>query len=234
MNRGVGISIAVLAVTVVAAVIGAGPSRGRTATLEAVRTPTATAAATPAAPAPPAIAPFAPAPPPQAAGGPDGRSALDGDWVERGDPSIRGEALGWPRGTFRGRPVHVPSSPTAGTVRGDAGLRSHNGSVAWYRTTFTIATAGDYALRFESINHKATAWVDGRQVARHTGVYLPFDVAMALTPGAHQLVVRADWRNPERMKATGWHRTWFNFGGINREVTIRPLGRSELDVPRLL
>jgi hypothetical protein len=33
------------------------------------------------------------------------------------------------------------------------------------------------------------------------------------------------------MKATGWHRTWFNFGGINREVTIRPLGPSELDAP---
>jgi hypothetical protein len=35
------------------------------------------------------------------------------------------------------------------------------------------------------------------------------------------------------MKATGWHRTWFNFGGINREVTIRPLGASLLDAPRV-
>jgi hypothetical protein len=33
------------------------------------------------------------------------------------------------------------------------------------------------------------------------------------------------------MKAEGWHRTWFNFGGINREVTIRPLGASDLKSP---
>jgi hypothetical protein len=36
------------------------------------------------------------------------------------------------------------------------------------------------------------------------------------------------------MKATGWHRTWFNFGGIDREVTIRPLGDSDLDAPRVV
>ena len=33
------------------------------------------------------------------------------------------------------------------------------------------------------------------------------------------------------MKATAWHRVWFNFGGIDREVTIRPLGASEVDAP---
>jgi len=76
-----------------------------------------------------------------------------------------------------------------------------------------------YALRFESVNHHARVWVDGRLVRRHTGVYLPFDVRLRLGPGPHTLVVRADWRSPARMKATGWHRTWFNFGGINREVT---------------
>ena len=32
------------------------------------------------------------------------------------------------------------------------------------------------------------------------------------------------------MKADAWHRIWFNFGGIDREVTIRRLGASEVDV----
>ncbi|HKE78221.1 MAG TPA: glycoside hydrolase family 2 TIM barrel-domain containing protein [Solirubrobacteraceae bacterium] len=172
-----------------------------------------------------------PAHPPMSWGGPDGRSALDGTWVERSDRPGRGEALGWFRGTFDGRPVTIPFSPNAGTVRGAAGLHSFQGSIAWYRTTFTTAQAGDYALRFESVNHRATVWVDGRLVARHTGVYLPFEAELALAPGAHTLVVRADWRSPARMKATSWHRTWFNFGGINREVTLRPLGRSALDGP---
>ena len=43
--------------------------------------------------------------------------------------------------------------------------------------------------------------------------------------------MRADWRSPERMRADGWFRSWFNFGGIHREVTIRRLGASELDAP---
>ena len=47
------------------------------------------------------------------------------------------------------------------------------------------------------------------------------------------LVVRADWRNPLLMKAQGWHRGWFNFGGLNREVTIRPLGTTEIVDPEV-
>jgi hypothetical protein len=184
--------------------------------------------------APPSAPPrIDPAHPPMATGGPDGRSALDGTWVERGDRADRGLALGWFRGTFDGRPVTVPFSPNAARVRGAAGLRSFLGSIAWYRTTFAVARAGDYALGFESVNHRATVWIDGRLVARHAGVYLPFEASARLSAGTHTVVVRADWRSPARMKAAGWHRTWFNFGGINREVTLRPLGRSELEAPAI-
>src|SRR4051794_41004095 len=130
----------------------------------------------PAPPSPTPLPAFDAAHPPVARGGPDGRSALDGEWIERLDPSSRGESLGWAGGTFTGRTVKIPYSPNAGTVRGNAGMRSYNGSVAWYRTTFTVASAGEYALRFESVNHRATIWVDGRPAGRHTGEYLPFDV----------------------------------------------------------
>jgi hypothetical protein len=130
--------------------------------------------------------------------------------------------------------VSVPFSPNARHVRGAAGTRSFEGSVAWYRTTVDVARAGDYAIRLDSVNHRATVWVDGRRVARHTGTYLPFEARARLTAGAHVLVVRADWRNPAAMKADAWHRTWFNFGGINRPVTIRPLGPSELDAPSIV
>jgi beta-glucuronidase len=130
--------------------------------------------------------------------------------------------------------VTVPFSPNARHVRGAAGERSFAGSVAWYRTTVTVPTDGVYAIRFESVNHRATVWVDGRQVTHHTGVYLPFDARVRLTAGAHVLVLRADWRNPAAMKADAWHRTWFNFGGINRPVTIRALAASELDAPSVV
>jgi hypothetical protein len=172
-------------------------------------------------------------PPPVAQSGPDGRVALRGPWTVRGDRAGRGTALGWSRGGFAGRRVDVPFSPNAGSVRGRRGALSFAGSVAWYRTRVVVRRSGDYAIRFESVNHRARVWVDGRPVARHTGTYLPFEARARLDAGAHTLVVRADWRDPQAMKLAAWHRTWFNFGGINREVTIRPLGAGELDAPAL-
>jgi beta-glucuronidase len=175
-----------------------------------------------------------PAPALPAASGPGGVRMLDGQWIVRGDRAGRGEALGWRSGAFNGRAVTVPFSPNAGHVRGVAGERSFAGSVAWYRTTVTLARAGVYAIRFESVNHRASVWVDGRSVAQHTGTYLPFEAHVRLAPGPHELVVRADWRDPAAMKADAWHRTWFNFGGVNGPVSIRALGPSELDSPSIV
>ena len=57
---------------------------------------------------------------------------------------------------------------------------------------------GRYALRFESVNHKAQVWIDGELVGEHVGVYLPFEIDRRLEGGKdHTLVVRADWRDPE-------------------------------------
>ena len=57
---------------------------------------------------------------------------------------------------------------------------------------------------------------------------------MPLTAGTrHKLVVRTDWRGPAAMKADGWHRLWFNYGGINRGVSIRRIGPSEISVPEM-
>src|SRR4051812_43555586 len=156
---------------------------------------------------------------PAIAGGPTGRVAPDGRWAVRGLPSTTPRA------------VHIPYSPNARVVSGPAGEASFQGAVAWYRTTFTVAAPGDYAIRFESVNHEASVFVDGRLAARHTGAYLPFEARKHLGAGRHVLMVRADWRSPEAMQAAAWHRTWFNFGGIDREVTIRRLGASEVDAP---
>jgi Glycosyl hydrolases family 2, TIM barrel domain/Glycosyl hydrolases family 2, sugar binding domain len=175
-----------------------------------------------------------PAPAVPAASGPGGARLLDGPWIVRGDHAGRGAALDWRKGDFAGRTVKVPFSPNARHVRGVAGERSFAGSVAWYRTTVTLPRAGVYAIRFESVNHRADVWVDGRLVTRHTGTYLPFETRVRLAPGAHELVVRADWRDPAAMKADAWHRTWFNFGGVNGPVSIRALGPSELASPSIV
>ncbi len=166
-----------------------------------------------------------------AIGGPDGRVPIPGPWTLRGDKGFTGVERGWPKGNFTGSTVSVPNSPNARRITGAAGLASFRGSAGWYRTTISVPADGPYALRFESVNHKATIWVDGRPLGQHLGTYLPFERSVQLTAGQHTLVVRADWRNPARLKREAWHRTWFNFGGINREVTLRPLGKSDITAP---
>jgi hypothetical protein len=160
------------------------------------------------------------------------RVVLDGEWFVREDPLAIGTGHGWENGTYGGNPVRLPFVPNARKITGEQGVESHEGSVAWYRTTFRVPDDGRYSLRFESINHKASVWVDGRPVGEHVGTYLPFEIDLDLDAGRdHTLVVRADWRDPEEMKAEGWHRAWFNFGGINREVTIRPLPDADIVSP---
>jgi hypothetical protein len=162
------------------------------------------------------------------------RVALDGTWWVRDDPRAIGTGHGWENGTYGGNPVKLPFVPNARKITGAEGVRSYEGSVAWYRTTFEVPDDGKYVLRFESINHKAAVWIDGKPVGEHVGTYLPFEIDAELSGDEeHTLVVRADWRDPEAMKAEGWHRAWFNYGGINREVTIRPLPDADIVAPTI-
>jgi beta-galactosidase/beta-glucuronidase len=171
---------------------------------------------------------------PAASGGPVGRLAVAGPWVRALDPDDTGELAGWAAGHFPGRLVRLPNVANAAKVTGVAGVAAHRGGIAWYRTTLTAPRTGSFALRFESVHHVAQVWLDGQLLGTHTGVYLPFEFTLRLREGVpHRLVVKADYRFPSRQKREGWHRTWFNYGGINREVTLRPLGRSELQAPAL-
>src|SRR5215207_1854664 len=130
------------------------------------------------------------------------------------------------------RQVRLPYVANATGFTGRRGLVSYRGSVAWYRMRFSVPADGAYVLRFESVHHRATVWVDGRLLRRHVGAYLPFEVRTRLAAGrGHTLLVRADWRDPTAMKHSGWHRSWFNFGGINRPVTLRAAGPSDIVSP---
>jgi hypothetical protein len=171
-------------------------------------------------------------PPPVEADGQVGAVVLR-DWALRRDPGNHGLALGWARGAFAGSPVSVPSVVNPHPILGAAGTRNFNGSVAWYRTRFSASKLAHYALRFESVNHEATVWVDGRRLGDHAGTYLPFEFHFLAARGVHTVVVRVDWRNPALQSSQGFHRTWFNYGGINRAVTVRALGPSQLLNPTL-
>ena len=165
----------------------------------------------------------------QTGDGPAG-SAVVGlrEWRYRADPDDRGRGRGWAHGTWSGRAVRVPYSPNAGAFSGAAGRRAYDGSVGWFAREIELPVAGRYALRFESAHHKATVFVDGKVVREHVGAYEPFTARPTLQPGRHTVAVRVDWRDPQRQADSGWARAWFNYGGLNRPVTLMRLGSSEI------
>jgi Glycosyl hydrolases family 2, TIM barrel domain/Glycosyl hydrolases family 2/Glycosyl hydrolases family 2, sugar binding domain len=164
--------------------------------------------------------------------GPGGRTDLT-RWTLHRDPANRGMTRGWARGGFGGAPVSVPNVVQPLPYSGPAAQAGYEGSVAWYRTTFHAPTAGMYALRFESANFQANVWVDGHSLGSHRGSYLPFEPRVQVAAGTHTLVVRVDWRDPAAQSRIGFHRTWFNWGGLDGEVSVRAIGASELSNPAL-
>ena len=164
--------------------------------------------------------------------GPGGRIPLT-QWTLRKDAANQGLALDWQQGGFAGRLVSLPNVVSPTPYTGHAGARNYEGSVAWYRTSFEVAQAGTYALDFQSANYLASVWVDGRSLGSHNGSYLPFELRARLAAGAHTVVVRTDWRDPAQQSREGFHRTWFNWGGLDGEVDVRAIGESELSEPTI-
>lgn len=193
--------------------------------------PAPSPAPAPPEPEDPPAGPAALGPEPVTFRGPEGRGVLAGGWGYRADPRNVGLRRHWERRMPRTKRVTLPYSPNAWPVTGRRGRRNWEGSVGWYVRDIDVPATGRYAIRFESVHHKAIVWIDGRRVARHTGAYLPWEVRRRLSAGRHRLVVRVDWRDPKQMKRDGYHRAHFNYGGINREVTIRRIADSELDEP---
>ncbi len=175
--------------------------------------------------------------PPFTFSGPSGRVQIQGPWVLRSDHADTGIQRGWGRGGFIGSTVTVPFATNANPrlLQSPRSITQYEGTIAWYRTRFSVPRAGNYAIDFQSVNHRATVWLDGHRLGvSHEGEFQPFAKEFhAAAAGSHLLVVRADYSGIEHQKATGWHRTWFNFGGINREVTVRPVGASDIADPTL-
>src|SRR2546423_11231088 len=105
--------------------------------------------------------------------GQGGRYLLGGDWLYRADLGDVGVADGFWRGsasTEGWSPVSVPNSYNAS----DLSTASMDGWVGWYRKDFTLprgafsrsvrAADQHWLVRFESVNYRATVWLNGRQV----------------------------------------------------------------------
>jgi beta-glucuronidase len=163
--------------------------------------------------------------------GPDGRYLLGGRWLFRlddEDAGIRGRYMrsasttGW-------SPVTVPHAWNAG----DESLESMAGTIGWYRKDFTLPEARatlDWIVRFESVNYRTRAWLNGRPIGTHKGAYVPFELDLrdVKRRGTNRLVVRVDSRRlrtdfpPSGTSTLGTPvGGWWNYGGILREVYLR-------------
>ena len=109
-----------------------------------------------------------------------------------------------------------------------SGCRNYQG-IAWYRKHFTLPkeTAGrDVMLHFEAIMGKQTIYVNGREVMKHEGGYLPITLnltALGCTAGNDIIVaVKAD-NSDDKTYPPGKKQMTLDFayhGGIYRDVWL--------------
>jgi Glycosyl hydrolases family 2, TIM barrel domain/Glycosyl hydrolases family 2, sugar binding domain/Glycosyl hydrolases family 2 len=174
--------------------------------------------------------------------GQSGRFLLGGTWLYRADPNDAGLGAGWWQdvaATDGWAPVSVPNAYNAG----DFSTSSMLGSVGWYRRDFTLPSGAfaryvpvadrHWILRFESINYRATVWLNGRQIGGHVGPDLPFEFDLSPPPGINRLIVRVDDRRGLGDLPPGPSGGWWNYGGILREVYLRTAQRADIQLAQV-
>jgi beta-glucuronidase len=178
------------------------------------------------------------------ADGPSGRYLVDGRWLFRLDAADQGVRRRFYRqsSTSGWSPVSVPNVWNVG----DDSEASMRGSVGWYRKDFELPdkkAALEWAMRFESVNYRSRVYLNGREIGRNAGAYIPFTVRLKglRKRGVNRLVVRVDSRRlptdfpPSGLSSTG-NATggWFNYGGIQREVYLQKLDTAQFNIVRVL
>jgi beta-glucuronidase len=164
--------------------------------------------------------------------GQGGRYMLDGTWYFRQDDAFVGDShryfsqkslQGWTK-------IRVPHNWNAR----DTTLNKP--TVGWYRYEFRLPKGQgskrlQWKLLFESVNHRATVYLNGKKVGLHAPGFLPFEVDLAgIKRGKrNRLVVKVSTLRG-KTDLTHWRAAafngfgsggWWNFGGISREVYLR-------------
>ena len=127
--------------------------------------------------------------------GPANRFLIDGQWLFRLDTADVGLRQRFQRQTSTAgwSPVAVPHVWNVG----DDSEASMRGSVGWYRKDFELPDARaalEWAVRFESVNYRTRVFLNGREIGRNAGAYIPFTVRLKglKHKGVNRLVLRAN------------------------------------------
>jgi len=139
--------------------------------------------------------------------------------------------------------IEMPVPASYNDITTDKSIRDHIGDV-WYEREFTIPfswTGKRIVMRVGSATHHAVMWINGNEVARHKGGYLPFetDITSLIVVGESNRVTLAvnnelDWsclpcgevihysdaRHPEGFKTQETFFDFYNFSGIHRPVKL--------------
>src|SRR3954451_5971524 len=169
------------------------------------------------------------------------RFLLGGTWYFRQDDTFMGDAAGWAnqQDLSGWSPIHVPFNWNATDTTQN---RSSNG---WYRKEFKVPKTKrkvGWKVRFEGNNYRSFVYLNGKLIGRF-GSYFPFEVNLKnLKRGTNNLVVKVSslrsstdlthWR-PAAFNGYGTG-GWWNFGGILREVYMRPVDGVDIEEVRAL
>ena len=171
--------------------------------------------------------------------GQSGRLLLGGTWYFRLDDAFLGDQQrffdqdsldGW-------TPIKVPHNWNA------TDTTQNRSSVGWYRKEFKLPKAPkghryQWKARFESANTRAVVWLNGKRIGGNDRAYFPFEVDLkGLKKGTNRLVVKVSslrsntdlthWR-PAAFNGYG-SGGWWNFGGLLREVYVRPVEGADIE-----
>jgi beta-glucuronidase len=167
-----------------------------------------------------------------------GRQLLGGTWYFRQDDAFAGDAERWyaQPDLIGWTPITVPHNWNAT----DTVL--NRSSVGWYRKEFTLPRSSPRAkrfwkVRFQGANYRTKLWLNGKPIGAFTG-YFPFEADLdGLRRGRNTLVAKVSslrsrtdlthWR-PARFNGFGVG-GWWNFGGLLREVYVRPVDSIDIE-----
>lgn len=168
---------------------------------------------------------------------------LNGTWNFKVDFNKEGFDKKWQEGRLTDAiPMAVPASYN--DVVTEEKIRDFVGWV-WYQRTFIVPFSWKdrrIVLRFGSVTHHAIVYVDGAEVARHKGGFLPFeaDITDVVSPGTEynltvavsnvldwtclpcgEVIEKQDSNNyPEGYRQQETYFDFYNYAGIHRPVKL--------------
>ena len=160
--------------------------------------------------------------------------SLDGMWNFCFDPESIGEKENWMSGLRSSVSLPVPSSFQ--DLFTDQYSKNYCGDFWYERDFFVPEHDGNIQLRFGSITHRGSVYVNGEKVAEHEGGFLPVlcDITNYVRKGeVNHLSVKANNELNERSLPCGAVKTlkngtciaapyfdFFNYAGLNRSVYL--------------